>query len=98
MQFQGSARLTEDVDFCYKRNKQNIERLAKVLAPFHPKLRGAPDGLPFHWDAATIQHGANFTLVTDLGQIDLLGNVSGLGNYEQVVQESETISICGLDQ
>jgi len=74
MQLEGSAQLTEDVDFCYKRGKQNIQRLANVSAPFHPKLRGAPGGLPFHFDAATIEHGSNFTLITDLGQIDLFGH------------------------
>ena len=44
MQFQGSARLPEDLDFCYPRSERNFERLAKTLAPFHPRLRGAPEG------------------------------------------------------
>ncbi len=98
MQFQGSARLTEDLDFCYLRSKRNFERLATTLAPYHPHLRGAPEGLPFHFDSATIERGSNFTLLTDLGPIDFLGHVSGLGDYEAVARESETMSVFGLDQ
>jgi len=41
MQMQGSAHLTEDLDFCYARSEKNMERLALALAPYHPKLRGA---------------------------------------------------------
>src|SRR5215470_8715204 len=87
MRFQGSARLTEDLDFCYLRGRKNIERLAKAFAPFHPHLRGALENLPFHLDAATIERGSNSTVLTDLGQIDLLGHVSGLGDYDAVAKE-----------
>jgi hypothetical protein len=96
MQMQGSARLTEDLDFCYLRNQKNIERLANALAPFHPRLRGAPEGLPFLFDAATIERGAN--LLTDLGAIAFLADVPGLGGYEAVEKEAETINLFGLNQ
>jgi predicted nucleotidyltransferase len=98
MRFQGSARLTEDIDFCYSRSKRNIEALANALAPFHPRLRGAPEGLPFHFDAATTGFGSNFTLLTDLGPLNFLGHVPGLGDYEAVVKESETIEVFGINQ
>ncbi len=48
----GSAHLTYDIDFCYKRTPENLERLASSLAPYRPYLRGAPEGLPFEWSAA----------------------------------------------
>jgi len=47
-----------------------------------PRLRGTPPDLPFLWDARTLRAGLNFTLDTDLGPIDLLGEVSGIGQYE----------------
>jgi hypothetical protein len=40
--------------------------------------------LPFLWDAETLAHGLNFTLVTTLGAIDLLGEVTGGGSYEDL--------------
>lgn len=80
----GHARATLDLDVCYARSPLNIKKLAAVLAPLHPHLRGAPPGLPFFWDERTIRNGLNFTLTTDLGDIDLLGEVSGLGNYDDI--------------
>ena len=97
MQLQGSAYLTEDLDFCYARTKQNFAKLARAMTPYHPRLRGAPEGLPFHFDSATIERGLNFTLDTDLGAIDFLGQVSGFPDYAAVKSASDTISILGMD-
>src|SRR6266849_153326 len=89
MGLQGSAHLTKDIDFCYARTSKNMERLAKALEPFHPILRGAPPGLPFRFDSKTIANGLNFTLTTDLGDLDFLGEVSGLGFFQDVLGASD---------
>ena len=73
---------TYDLDICYDRSRDNIERLAEALKPFHPRLRGVSDELPFCFDAATITSGMNFTITTDLGDIDLFGEVTGVGGYK----------------
>jgi predicted nucleotidyltransferase len=93
---QGSAYITKDIDFCYSRSPKNIAALADACASIHPYLRGAPPGLPFRFDAPTIQAGLNFTLTTDLGDIDFLGEVSGLGAYEKVFGQSEEKAVYGL--
>jgi len=92
----GSVRPTYDLDLCYRRAPENLERLADALAPLHPKLRGAPENLPFRWDARTLQQGLNFTLQTDAGAIDLLGEVTGLGAYDQVLSASEVMELYGM--
>src|SRR6266550_3849239 len=84
----GSARVTFDVDVIYSRTQGNIERLAEVLSSFKPSLRGAPAGLPFTCDAKTIRNGLNFTLTTDLGDIDLLGEVAGGETYQTLLTHS----------
>jgi predicted nucleotidyltransferase len=81
----GSARSTNDVDLVYDRAGDNIHRLVEALQPWRPYLRGAPPGLPFRWDAATVAAGLNFTLTTDHGDLDLLGEVSGGGSYQQLL-------------
>lgn len=96
MHLQGSAYVTQDVDFCYARTPVNIKRLASALQPHHPRLRGAPAGLPFSFDARTITQGLNFTLSTDLGDLDFLGEVTGLGSYDQVKAAAETRVIDGM--
>jgi hypothetical protein len=89
MIFQGSAYNTLDLDICYSHSPANIRALVDAIGPLHPYLRGVPPGLPFRWDVPTIQAGLNFTLTTDLGDIDVLGEVSGVGDYQRVVASSE---------
>ena len=91
----GSARLTQDVDFVYSREPRNIERLARALRPHSPYLRGAPTGLPFQWSAATIKRGLNFTLTTDMGDIDLLGEIPGGGDYQALLPHTIEVEIFG---
>jgi hypothetical protein len=81
----GSARLTADLDIVYERSAVNLDRLIGALADFKPYLRGAPPGLPFRWDRETIRRGLNFTLVTALGDIDLLGEITGGGTYSDLL-------------
>jgi hypothetical protein len=68
----GSAHVTFDIDICYRRTKENITKVCEVLAPFQVKLRGAPSELPlpFRFDVETVRRGLNFTLDSDLGDID----------------------------
>ena len=81
----GSPRLTHDVDVVYARSRENVHRLVAALGPHGPYLRGAPRGLPFKWDESTVRMGLNFTLVTSLGDVDLLGEVAGGGTYKSLL-------------
>ncbi len=93
----GLPHLTYDLDICYDRSRDNIKRLASALEPFHPRLRGVANHLPFFLDAATIANGMNFTLTTDLGDIDLLGEVTGIGGYEEAKTLSVKLVLFGLE-
>jgi len=93
----GSTRLTVDVDAVYRRTAENIDRLVLALTPYHPYLRGAPPGLPFRWDAATIKRGLNFTLTTDIGDVDLLGEVTGGGGYDNLAGSTLSIRVFGIE-
>ena len=57
--------------------------------PFDPYLRGAPPGLPFRFDPETIRRGLNFTLVTSLGDLDVLGEATGNGTYEALLPHTQ---------
>lgn len=89
----GSSRVTIDLDLCYARDRENLRRLAAALAPFHPRLRGAPPDLPFLWDEHTLRSGLNFTLTTDVGDLDILGEVTGLGEYAAVAAGASPLPV-----
>ena len=93
----GSAYVTYDLDICYRRDAENLARMAKALAPYHPRPRDMPDDLPFFWDQRTLRRGLNFTLKTDLGDIDLLGEVAGIGDFEQALASSILVQLFGVE-
>jgi hypothetical protein len=92
----GLARATYDVDVCYARGDANLARVVAALEPVHPYLRGAPPGLPFRWDADTLRRGLNFTLTTDAGAIDILGEISGVGDYDALLPHTTDEELFGV--
>ena len=92
----GSPIPSFDVDVCYRKTAENLQRLARALAEIHPTLRGAPPDLPFRLDAQTLAAGANFTFNTDFGAFDLLGWVEPFGPYEELVKRAEWVDLPGL--
>jgi hypothetical protein len=44
--------------------------------------------LPFIWDEATLRNATVLTLLTDLGEIDLLAEVAGVGTWDDVKAHS----------
>jgi len=91
----GGNYITEDLDICYSRSRDNLKRLADVLSPLNPRPRNFDDDLPFVFDWTTLQHGTNFTFYTDLGDVDLLAEVKGVGSYDDLLKESLEIDLDG---
>lgn len=93
----GASRLTLDLDIVYRRSDENLVRLADALAPLNPYLRGVPSGLPFQLDVRTIRNGMNFTLVTSQGDLDLLGEITAGGDYDQLLPHTVVLTLFGID-
>lgn len=89
----GAARVTFDLDIVYGRDEANLTRLCRSFAGCQPYLRGAPPGLPFVLDLETLRRGLNFTLVTTEGDIDLLGDVTGGGGYNDLLEHTVWIQV-----
>jgi hypothetical protein len=93
----GSPSLTGDLDVCYDRGKENLERLAEALKELRARLRGVDDEVPFLLDAKTLKAGSNFTFLTMAGPLDVLGLPAGTRGYEELVANAETMDIGGID-
>ena len=91
----GPSRLAQDIDFVYARTPANIGRLVAALKPHSPNLRGAPPGLPFACNEAAVERGLNFTLATDLGDFDLLGEITGGGDCNALLPHSVEVELFG---
>jgi len=93
----GSARVTFDVDLCYRRTSDNLRRLADVLNQLNPTLRGAPPDLRFRLDAESLGLGCNFTFSTSMGDLDLLGHVEPIGGYDELAARAEVMRVGEVD-
>ena len=92
----GAARLTMDLDVVYERSRENLARLVAALDVAKPYPRGAPPGLPFQFDEITLLRGLNFRLTSTLGDIDLLGEITGGGGYSELVPYSVELEVFGV--
>ncbi len=71
--------------------RENLRLLVKALEPLRPYLRGpVPKDLAFDFDERTLRNGLNFTLLTPIGGIDLLGEVAG-GTYQDLLPHARRV-------
>src|SRR5215813_3334664 len=75
----GTDYVTRDLDIFFERSRANIKALVAALASVHPRPAGLPKDLPFLWEEGTLDSTTILTLETDIGAINLLGEVAGVG-------------------
>lgn len=93
MRLHGSSHLTDDFDITYARDNDNLIAISQAFREHRPRLRGAPDDLPFIWDERTLRYGLNFTLATNIGDIDILGEVAGSESFDGLWERSIKMEI-----
>jgi hypothetical protein len=86
----GTALLTYDLDICCRLGRENLRRIEKAVKDLHPRHRLAANKPPLELTDDLCDRLKNVYLETDLGKLDCLGEVAGLGNYERVLQHSIT--------
>jgi hypothetical protein len=91
----GAPIVTQDVDICYAREDEDLERLAAALIEVSAELRGGDPGLPFRVDAKALRAGDSFTLTTDVGWLDLLGTPSGTSGFEDLARTADVFDLFG---
>ncbi len=92
----GSSLTTRDLDVCYSRSPLNLIRITDALRSVKARLRGAPEGLPFVLDEETLRRGLNFTFQTNVGDVDLLGEMAGVGGYGEATENADVMELFGF--
>lgn len=92
----GSPSLTGDLDICYDRRPENLERLAAALLELGARLRRVDGDVPFLSDARSLAAGSNFTLATTAGPLDVLGSPAGIGGYDELAANAEHMDVGGV--
>jgi predicted nucleotidyltransferase len=92
----GCTLVTQDVDICCDFTPGNLSALQRAVADLHPVHRMTPGRQPLELTAENASQFRNLYLDTDLGYLDCLSEIQGLGGYDEVAKASQTIEIDGL--
>jgi hypothetical protein len=84
----GVSLLTQDVDICCRFTPANLLKLQAALSDLHPVHRMTPARLPLVLTRQNCAGLKNLYLETDYGQLDCLGEVKGIGGYQEVAKRS----------
>ncbi|MBM4027565.1 MAG: nucleotidyltransferase [Planctomycetes bacterium] len=93
----GCTYMTQDVDICCDFAPANLLALQRALSDLHPVHRMTPGRVPLELTAANVGEFQNLYLDTDLGHLDCLSEIQGVGGYEQVKQASVAIEVEGRE-
>ena len=84
----GVSLVTFDLDICCRFSGENLRRIEAAVKDLHPRHRLTANKLPLELTDDLCERLSNIYLNTDLGVLDCLGSVAGIGGYEQVLQRS----------
>ncbi len=100
----GATLLTQDLDICCDFSPGNLMRLQQAVADLHPVHRMSPTRRPLAITPSSCAGWKNLYLDTDLGQLDCLSSIDGVGDFTCVRRRSfrirlhrETIRVLTLD-
>ena len=90
----GVSLVTQDMDVCCTFTEETLHKLRAALEGLHPVHRMHPDRMPLTITRGFSKGLHNLYLDTDLGPLDLLGEIKGIGSYPEVLAQS-TVAIVG---
>ena len=88
----GVMLLTSDVDICCRFSEANLMRIQKAFSDLHPVHRSRPD-LPLNLTPGQCADLKNLYLKTDLGVVECLGQVLGVGDFDTVLSNSVEVEL-----
>jgi hypothetical protein len=91
----GSTLVTRDLDVCVVLNPENVERLRETFRDLHPIHRFTSPKLSFLESPEPGASLKNLYLETEIGPIDFLGSIKGIGDFERVRAASIEITLFG---
>jgi predicted nucleotidyltransferase len=93
----GSARNTFDLDICFATDDANLAALGDVLVALGARLKGVGEEVPFVPDKRTLRQIEVLTLVTSLGELDVLSRPSGAPIYEDLRRRADRYDLGGFN-
>ena len=92
----GCTLVTQDIDICCDFSKANLLALHKAIADLHPVHRMTPGRKKLELTEENCGSFKNLYLDTDIGRLDCLGGIKGIGDYQKVKNQSIIIETDGV--
>jgi hypothetical protein len=92
----GCSYVTQDLDICCLFGPDKLLALQRALADVHPIHRMTPGRKPLELTVESAGEFKNLYLDTDLGRLDCLSTIDGLGDFAQVKGASEVFEVEGM--
>lgn len=89
----GCTYVTQDIDICCDFSSKNLLRLQSCLKDINPVHRMTSNKNPLELTEDNCKDFKNLYLATDIGQLDCLSFVEGLGKFEDIIGKSRKIEI-----
>ncbi|OGQ05267.1 MAG: hypothetical protein A2W61_08415 [Deltaproteobacteria bacterium RIFCSPLOWO2_01_44_7] len=89
----GVTLVTRDLDVCIPFTVKNCEALLQSVQNIHPFHRMDSNRSPLKETPESLSHFKNLYLNTDLGTIDFLGRIDGVGSYPEVLKYAVKIKL-----
>jgi hypothetical protein len=89
----GSLIVTQDIDFCVPFDVPTMSRIIAALGAIKPTFRMRPDRMPMYDDPDRLARLNLLAIETELGVVDFLKEVSGVGAFAEVAAQSEPIEV-----
>ncbi|MFB0524409.1 MAG: nucleotidyltransferase [Phycisphaerae bacterium] len=89
----GCTYVTQDIDICCDFSSANLLALQKAIYDLHPVHRMTPNRLKLELTKENCSQFKNLNLDTDIGQLDCLSFIDGLGDYRKVKRTSELVEV-----
>jgi len=89
----GCTYLTQDIDICCDFSPANLLELQKAIYDLHPVHRMTADHKKLELAENNCGQFKNLYLDTDIGQLDCLSFIDGVGDYRKVKRTSELVEV-----
>jgi len=93
---QGCTYVTQDIDLCCDFTPSNLLAMQKAISDLHPVHQMTAGRKKLELTETTCRQLKNLHLDTDIGQLDCLNFIDGLGDYQKVKRASELIEVEGM--
>ena len=92
----GATYLTRDGDICVVLTDENVAKVRKALGDWNPTHRMTPQKLSFLRFPPAGQPINNLYLQIDMGVVNILTSILGVGDFHRLAEKAEELKVDGL--